>query len=915
MKTRVKNIISIVLSLGVVGVAAVGSAAAADVLLESDFGVCTEPRDSQGVGHFKGVLPAGWSDHFVGWNKSQITSRVIQEDGKKFLRFQVSDIDNMNSGNPGFIGDLPGLANGEYYRVTIRARNRSGGPLFLGLRLGEPTYGFRWSRQISPSPEWVEKTWCFKLSLEKGEGLNFFLVPGGVGTIDVANIRVERLTTPEEIAASTPRPAPGTKNFFRNSRLPLGLQAGWNLGRMSSVATALPDANNPGPSGCAALKLESNGQTDSFDETTKGMRFFTEPFQVADPTVKNYVGFFYKGKGEWTSDAGGANEKLKPTTKWTWVTLEFTPGITDKSYTLSFLGSGVLWLDSFCAWSGDRNRPYESAGECEVALGLPPSDIAETRIQFADEPAEVVYLVTGKGKGGVLKARVTNVYGKTENLPDVNLDSKTLRGTIRFDIFPRTPYGLFRVETWVERDGKPVSPINEIVVTRLQRPVYWGKDAPDSPFGGHCLSVDKTIKTLKAGGVNWTRLHDAGTEYIGWWYLEPEKGKWRFFDEDIQRYRNNHVKIFAQFGTAPRWASYLSKLKDGPENPGFMDFYISRYFPPLNMDDFANYVKTVTARYKGVIDEYFVWNEPYYTGWWPMSYDKVKKEYVTSENPQADFAELMKTAYTAAKSVDPTVKIAGFNTCGWEPGEKWTKGVYDAGGYPFCDVVDYHFYTTYPQGFPGSHTEATYGGAVGYIRQKEGKLDKPVYMTEGAGRPGDPNYNFAGPTINYGLYKNALPYDPDEDTIQRADVLCKFVLDLLSHNVRKVFLYSSHCYWNLGSQGSSDFVTLLGGDGFADVSLAAHSNLAVNLEDKKFLKAITLAEGIYAYLFADAKSTVAVISGKPGCRAYTLPDTAGLSVVDLFGNPLPAGAMYKGTLLYISGNISPEAMESKLLRQ
>lgn len=237
------------------------------------------------------------------------------------------------------------------------------------------------------------------------------------------------------------------------------------------------------------------------------------------------------------------------------------------------------------------------------------------------------------------------------------------------------------------------------------------------------------------------------------------------------------------------------------------------------------------------------------------------------------------------------------------------------GRYPFCDVVDYHFYTTYPQGFPGSHTEATYGGAVGYIRQKEGKLDKPVYMTEGLGRPGDPNFNFAGPTVNYGLYKNALPYDPDEDAIQRADVLCKFVLDLLSHNVRKVFLYSSHCYWNLGSLGSSDFLTLLGGDGFADVSLAAHSNLARQLEDKKIVKAVEIAGGVYAYIFAGKDQTVAVISGRPGCRACPLPQAEGLTITDLFGNPLPAKPMYKGTLIFVSAAVSADAMENLFTRK
>jgi len=49
----------------------------------------------------------------------------------------------------------------------------------------------------------------------------------------------------------------------------------------------------------------------------------------------------------------------------------------------------------------------------------------------------------------------------------------------------------------------------------------------------------------KAVGVNWVRLHDAGTEYIGWSFLEPEKGKWQFRDADLRRYRDHNLKTWS----------------------------------------------------------------------------------------------------------------------------------------------------------------------------------------------------------------------------------------------------------------------------------------------------------------------------------------------------------------------------------
>jgi hypothetical protein len=880
----------------------------AEVLLDSDFGKCPVKIEHEMAGKFKGVLPEGWGDSYVGWNKSQVESRVITEKGRSFLRFTLKYIDPA-AGNPQFCTGCPGLVDGGFYRITLLARNNSTGPLAVGLRMGPAPYSYRYEGQLGRSPEWVEKIWVFKLSCKAGDSLGFYLVPCGAGVVDIARIRVEKLTTPKEIAAAYPRPGRETKNFFRNSRLPLGLQAGWSLPRMSDKTTAVPDPKCIGPSGSPALRLEANGQTESFSGS-KFSGFFSEPFQVADPFVKNHVAFSFKGKGKWSFNCGGAGRNIEPTAEWKRASIEFTPDFAQKSYTLEISGdgTGTLWLDAFRAWSGDTDDSYKSAGECEVALGLPATEISETRIQFSEEPAELIYLVTGECKGGILKAKVANVYGREKNLADLRLEPSKASGRINFGVFPETPYGQFRTETWVERDGKRISPINEMVVTRVKKPIYWGKDAPDSPFGCHFFSVDRTIKIMKAGGVNWARLHDAGFEYIGWGWLEPEKGKWQFRDEFIQCYRANHIKIFGQLGTTPNWANCLSKVKDGPNNPSFPGIYNSRFFPPLNRNDFANYVKTVVARYKGVIDEYFVWNEPWGEGFWgPADYDVVKKKFIISKNPQADYAALMKTAYTAAKSVDPTVKVSGFNSCAWVTGRDWTKGVYDAGGMAWCDMIDYHFYTTTPQGFVGSHTDETYNHAVGYIREKEGRLEKPVYMSEGQGRPGTcSNENLTEPPVLSGIYKNALPYDPGEDAIQRADLMCKYVVNLLANNVAKVFLYSAHCYGSLGSP--SEFNVLLCTDGYPHPSLAAHANMAQHLEGKKFVKAVKLTEGLYAFIFADKDRTVAAISGRPGCNVYRLPDAKELEISDLFGNPLPARSPYTGTLIYAEAPIPPQAM-------
>ncbi len=584
----------------------IGSANGAELVSNSDFGQCPVKlenlADGKRTGSFKGVLPEKWRDDFSAWSKSQAESQVVTEGGKSFWRLTTLKVD---SGAPQFAIDIPAVEDG-YYKLSIRARNTSAGPLTVGVRMVPSPYKFLYEKQVGTSADWVEKSWGFKLDNKTKAPLGIFMLANGPGIADVASIRLEKIGK-EELAATIKRPDPTTRNLFRNSRLPLGLQAGWSLGRECAEVSVTPDAACVGPSGASALKLESK----------KECVLFSEPFQVVNPLVKNRAALSFKGAGKWRlvmlqSGKEIANKNIEPGDSWKRDSIAFAPDAAAKSFALKIVGTGTLWVDAFSAYSEDVDRPYGSAGECEVALGLPTSEIDDARIQFDDESALLDYCVTGVYKDGILKTKAVNVYGQEKQLPDIDLNGgSTLvkiltlglggegdtsafsaTGQIDFNVFPETPYGQFRVEAWVERGGKRVSPFNEMVVTRIKRPVFWGTDAPASPFGCHFLSVDRTIKTMKAGGVNWARLHDAGFEYIGWWWLEPEKGKWQFRDSDIKRYRDNNIKIYAQLGTAPKWASYLSKVDTGRTWAAYHD----RYFQPLSLDDFANYVKTVTAR-------------------------------------------------------------------------------------------------------------------------------------------------------------------------------------------------------------------------------------------------------------------------------------------------------------------------------
>jgi hypothetical protein len=879
---------------------------AEEILIEVDFSKSGNEVQQIAQGSFTGTLPEGCSENFTHWTSSVATSSVLAEDGKQFTRFVVEKLDPAVQ----FMAPIQNIQIPGFYKMTVSLRVPAS-EFSVGVREIPAPYTMLWNKKLDFSKEWAEKTFVFSLETPSPSqfGLFFYL---NSGITDVSRIKLVKLTKEEYVvlsASSILRPDKSSLNFFRNSRFPLGLQAGWNVGRDFTKGSVGADDLNLGPSGYPSLKIQSDA----------AISVYSEPFQTSDPLIKNQVSFAYKGAGDWEvslmQDGKITNsKKFEASESWETEGLKFSVNPVARALCLKFSGNGILHLDSLRAYTGMEAHPYMPAGKAEVALAPVKSEISDTRIQFEDEPPKIKYCVTGDFEAAVLKARTTNLYGKEMNVSDVKLGEvpgekgKSASGVIDFGVFPDTPYGQFRLEAWVEKDGERISPMNEIVITRLKRPRYWGKDAPHSPFGSHFLASPLTIKTMKAGGVNWARLHDAGTDYIGWFWLEPEKGDWKFRDDEINRYRENKIKIFAQLGTAPKWASYLSKVDTGRNWISYHD----HYFQPLSLDDFANYAKTVSARYKGVIDEYFVWNEPWIKAWWGVAYDKTKPGtdgHITSEAPEADFAKLMKTAYQSVKSVDPTIKVSGFNTTSGSSGRNWTKGVFDAGGLDFCDMVDYHFYTPSDTGVPGDHSSAAYNDAIGYILKNAPDFAKPIYMSEGQGT----SNGSTGDSCGDGLYKNCLTWKSEENLVLAADKTCRYVLSLLSEKVAKVFLYSAHCYQNMTTIAS--FIVLLGADGYPHPSLAAYSNMAWHLEDKKFVKVVPVGKNAFAYLFEGKDGTIAVISGTRD-GIFAVPDSDDIIVSDLFGNPLQKEekAEFNGMLIYLSSALPPDKLEELLCR-
>jgi len=204
--------------------------------------------------------------------------------------------------------------------------------------------------------------------------------------------------------------------------------------------------------------------------------------------------------------------------------------------------------------------------------------------------------------------------------------------------------------------------------------------------------------------------------------------------------------------------------------------------------------------------------------------------------------------------------------------------------------------------YPDDVVERGFQTATSPIAEKLGGLPKPVWMTEGsAGRE----------TMGPGFYNYTLPFANTEDPFDTGDRQCRQIVSLLAQGVQRVFIYSMHAQNYIG--GKTQWRTIVTEEGALHPSGCAHSAMAWLLEDTRFAKRLELAEGIYAYLFAGDGRSVAVISSAPKYADFAVPQPAGVSATDLFGNPLPAGSKFAGRLVYLSADKSVEELEAALV--
>ena len=147
----------------------------------------------------------------------------------------------------------------------------------------------------------------------------------------------------------------------------------------------------------------------------------------------------------------------------------------------------------------------------------------------------------------------------------------------------------------------------------------------------------RSLDLLQAAGVTWIR------QELPWEQIEPvAKGQtvdpayggstWAKFDDIVDRAAATGTSVMFRLDTSPRWAL----------PPGAQD----GLSPPMDLQDYFDFVGEVAARYAGRVAAYQVWNEPNLTSEWGHK----------PPDPVA-YAALLSGAAARIRAADPNARV------------------------------------------------------------------------------------------------------------------------------------------------------------------------------------------------------------------------------------------------------------------
>lgn len=788
-----------------------------------------------------GSVAQGWGDN-SNWADVSIDyaqDKINPHRGAACQRIAVSRV---ASGACQFVQSVT-LQKGHVYEVRIWLRGASGAGIGLSLRQGGAPYTTYAETRASVSPEWQE---FHAAGLVADDTTAYVMLRAEQPTTFWADDA--RLIDVTEASSTT---APNTGNLIGGGSFEAGLSFGWSVRFQGLMRHAFED---PRP------------RTDAATATAGRQSLRADIPEGGSLEIHSPVFHFNFGRVHTASvwlkaseaavpvqmELEGTDIRMSVTVGKDWQRFALSGKMPFKDYARLRLESSApeggpgrtLWLDGAQVEERDTASPaYVPAMPIELTLHLArPGNVV-----FDGEKAPVqVGVGPTAPRGARLSLAMESLAGERRSLPDVSLPC----ASFVLPNWDKRPRGVFKLTgTVVDAAGRALSDPVALVWSRLPRPreitpakSYFGIHIPLSPY---------YIALARAVGARWARLHD--TSMIGKWAAEETSpGHFEFHDDGVTAAHEGGLAVLGMLDGAPAWTTTRPReggywgLWNIPDKPGAVA-------------QWQNYVRTVATHYRGRIDAWEVWNEPW-GRWW-----------LGSDNPNATpqfYGRLLQIADTTAHSVNPNVQIVGVDTYRGSD-DAWTEPVLKATGTQAYDVFSFHDYNDTLYGGPENLAQIQ-AQTFNALQGKYGAV-KPLWDTEG------------------GLFSGGSFYAPETGGLPARDqptYIVRYDVCMMGAGVQKFFPYAAHTDPAMGNIETS----LTEYDRAVKPLLAARAVLASLVDGAGRPTRSEPVRGVDDYTFPpQGGKSVSVVWSYDGA-AHKVPVPRGAQVLDVWGNRLPSGS-------------------------
>ena len=802
--------------------------------------------------HAKGCYGGFWCGT---WGDSACAFSLVPGEGGKGQAMRCN-LKGMVGGQLQVFSQPWTMWQGNWYRLRFKARGVDHpGRVSVGVR----KYGYPWSmlawpfKDFSPSNEWREYVIHKKSQHDVSGGFGIMLALGDVGIVDFDYFIVEKLDydpTEREAVENTNPPVRGNliprgsfetrgDPFFILERFSTGVWPTWyepwmervEGGRDGRYCLRFPPSKYVKETAPAGDRLISARTLKSVRiPVASGHKYrlgcwYRLTGAPAERFATSYCDFgFRAGKNGW-----GAAKRFCVTDRnrradgrhagpvageWQWLeVVSATPApknVSSVVVSIEINGHDIR-LDGLDFRIADDGRdasadPAERPYELQAAFDGGDPRVTPRIVKWGEKlPLALAVMPKGREQGTGTGERVA-VTLKVVAYPDrvTATERLTLRAgeEKRVAVDPNAN-GILRVELAAD-DEKLADPL-EVVMARLPEP---RKTGPESFFGTHLRMCPYFVNYAAAIGIKWQRLHDCSNMCKMKW-ANPRKGEYQWADEIVDYIRAKGLSILA--------------LPDYP----------SQYVMPTNAqgqvvydnDGFRAWCRELASHYKGRIDHFEIWNEPYM----PYFYRRDAKEFGRTFNAGAE----------GIREGNPDAKVIGWCTEFTTP-KYVTPFLRD---YPVGKKPDYNSIHYYYTSVPGDG-ELSYERIIDNVKSTFGEYaGSEIWNTEG---------NLALSHTFYSKYRRF-----DRSLADRGVAFgTRGWAETIASGISKTFLYTMHNTDNVDLGG---FMTLIDYDRAPTPEAAATAVTAYFIDGLRAVRGLPAIDGCKYQVFAGQGRTVLLL--------------------------------------------------------